>query len=72
MKSFNCFECCFLYRISHAQESRRFSVHGNEHHGLAVFPHILGLCRQPAGIDPQLIEKRAIAERDSMTVHLTR
>ncbi len=43
MKSFNCFERCFLYRIGHTQKSGCFSVNGDEHHGLAVLPQVLGL-----------------------------
>ena len=59
----------FLDRIRNAQETGRLSVHGNEHHGLAVLPQVLGLCLHPAGIDAKLVEQRAIAERYCMSVN---
>jgi hypothetical protein len=48
--------------IGDADEARRLSVHGDEHHRLALAPQRLSAIAQRAGVDAERLEVSAIAD----------
>ena len=61
-----------LDRVGDADEARRLSVDGHEHHRLALGAQRLGRSRRSPSVDAELGHQRAVAERHVAPVDLPR